>query len=139
MFFDKIKSAIIIDTKGFEKRSITHATEENTYRSSKDSFVETLRINTSILRKKIKSHNLVLEEDTAGKQTNTRYCIAYMYNICNDKFITRIKKRIASIDQDKVITIRDIYTNVVKEKYTPFPTAIITEKPDVCCLSLLEG
>ena len=139
LVFDQLKSALILDTIGFEKRSITQATEENTYRSGKDSFVETLRTNTSILRKKIKSHNLCLEEVTIGKQSNTRICIAYMHNICNDLFVEQIKKNISRINQDKVMSIRDIYTNAVEEKFSLFPTAIVTEKPDVCCMSLLEG
>jgi len=137
--FDKLASALIVNTIGFEKRNISAATEENTYRSGKDSFVETLRINTATLRKKIKSHNLVIEEASIGRQSNTRYCIAYMRNICNDNFISLIKQRIAAIDQDKAASVQDIYSNVVKEKYTPFPMAILTEKPDVCCMSLLEG
>jgi spore germination protein KA len=137
--FDALKSALIVNTIGFEKRSVSPATEENTYRSGKDSFVETLRMNTAALRKKIKSHNLVLEENMVGKQTNTRYCLAYMHNICNEEFVNTVKSRIAAINQDKVMTIQDIYSNIVKEKYTPFPTAIITEKPDVCCQGLLEG
>lgn len=139
LVFDKIKSALIINTIAFEKRSISAATEENTYRSGKDSFVETLRMNTATLRKKIKSHNLVIEEKMIGKQTNTRYCIAYMHNICNESFISTVRKRMESINQDRVMTIRDVYTNVLKEKYTPFPAAIITEKPDSCCMSILEG
>lgn len=138
--FDKIKSGLVVNTIGFiDKRSISAATEENTYRSGKDSFVETLRSNTATLRKKIKSHNFVIEEDTMGKQSSTHYAIAYMYNICNEEFITTLKKRIAAINQGSVMTIQDIYTNVVKEKFVPFPTAIITEKPDVCCMSLMEG
>ncbi len=137
--FDKIEKALVVNTIGLEKRGISTATEENTFRSGKDSFVETLRSNTATLRKKIKSPNLVIEEDSAGKQTNSRYCIAYMYNICNDKFVSEIKKRVEAIDQDRVMTIQDIYSNVVKERYVPFPTAVITEKPEVCCKSLLEG
>lgn len=140
LVFDKIKDGFVVNTIGFiDKRSISAASEENTYRSGKDSFVETLRTNTATLRKKIKSHNFVIEEDNVGRQANTHYAIAYMYNICNNEFITTLKERIAAIDQDKVMTIQDIYTNVVKEKYVPFPTAVITEKADVCCMSIMEG
>ena len=139
LVFDNIKSALIADTIGFEKRSIAPATEENTYRSGKDSFVETLRSNTATLRKKIRSPHLCLKETTVGKQSNTRVCIAYMDNICNDAFVEKIKNRVESINQDKAMSIRDIYSNVVKEKYTPFPTAVVSEKADVCCMSLLDG
>lgn len=140
LVFDKIKNGFIVNTIGFiDKRSISAATEENTYRSGKDSFVETLRTNTATLRKKIKNPNLVVIEDSMGKQTNTRYCIAYMYNICNENFVTAVKKSIEAINRDRVMTIRDIYSALVHEKYVPFPTAIVTEKPDVCCMSILDG
>lgn len=137
--FDTIKSALIADTIGYEKRSISPAQEESTYRSGKDSFVETLRINMTMVRRKIKSPHLVLEETIVGKQTDTHLCIAYMQNICNDVFVSKIKKRVAAINEDRALSIRDIYTNVVREKYTPFPMAVITEKSDVCCISVLEG
>ena len=139
LVFDKLKSALILDTIGFEKRNLSEASEEMSFRTSKESFVETLRVNTAVLRRKIKSHNLVLEETVVGRQSNTRVCIAYMKNICNDAFIEKIKRRLEAINQDKALSIRDIYSNVVVEKYTPFPTAIITEKPESCCMSLLEG
>lgn len=139
LVFDRLERALIINTIGFDKRGISAATEENTYRSGKDSFVETLRLNTATLRKKIKSPNLVIIEESAGKQTNSRYCIAYMHNICNDKFVSEIKKRMEGIERDKVMTIRDVYTSIVNEKYTPFPAVIVTEKPDACCMSLLDG
>ena len=139
LIFDQLKCALIADTIGFEKRSITEGTEESTYRSAKESFVEALRVNTSILRRKIKSPHLVLEEVTIGKQSNTRVCIAYMQNICNDTFVQKIKARLDKINQDKALSLKDIYANIVKNKYTPFPMAIITEKPDGCCMSLLEG
>ena len=137
--FDTLKTALLIDTIGFDKRNIMTATEESTYRSGKDSFVETLLVNTTMLRRKIKSPHLVLEETTVGKQSSTRVCIAYMQNICNNAFIKKVKKRIEAINQDKALSIRDIYSNVVKQKYSPFPLAITTEKPDVVCMSLLDG
>jgi spore germination protein KA len=139
LIFDQLECALIADTIGFEKRSISEGTEESTYRSAKESFVEALRVNTSILRRKIKSPYLVLEELTIGKQSNTRVCVAYMQNICNDAFVEKVKSQLDKIDQDKALSVKDIYTNVVQEKYTPFPMAIITEKPDTCCMSLLEG
>ena len=139
LVFDTLKSAVIADTIGFEKRSITPGSEESTFRSGKDSFVETLRVNTAMLRRKLKSPHLVLEETTVGKQSNTRVCVAYMRNICNDTFVRRITTQIEKINQDKALSLRDIYTNIIREKYTPFPMAVITEKPDSCAMSLLDG
>ncbi len=139
LIFDQLECALIADTIGFEKRSVTEGTEESTYRGAKASFVESLRINTSILRRKIKSPHLILEEVIVGKQSNTHVCIAYMRNICSDTFVQEIKTRLEKIDQDKALSLTDIYSNIVQEKYTLFPMAIITEKPDNCSMSLLDG
>lgn len=139
LLFDSLESALILDTISFEKRGITMPTEEETYRSGKDGFVEALRVNTAFLRRRIKSRHLTIEETVVGRQTHTRVCVAYMGNICNDEFVSRVRSALGRIDQDKALSIRDVYANVVRAKYTPFPVAIVTEKPDVCCISLLEG
>jgi spore germination protein KA len=139
LMFDSLERALILDTIGFEKRGIMISSEEEVFRSGKDSFVETLRVNTAILRRRIRSRHLAIEETVVGRQTRTRVCVAYMGNICNDEFVSRVRSAIGRIDQDKALSIRDIYEHVVQAKYTPFPVATVTEKPDACCMSLLEG
>jgi spore germination protein KA len=137
--FDKLKSGLILNTIGFDKRAITAGTEESTYRSGKDVFVETFRTNTATLRKKIKSPNLCIEEMVAGKQSHTRIGLAYMRNICDDEFVDKVRKRIQAIDLDRIINIKDLGHCIVSERYTPFPVFVTTEKADSCCISLLEG
>jgi hypothetical protein len=139
VLFDKLKSGIILNTVGFEKRAITPSSEESTYRSGKDAFVETFRTNTAMLRNKIKNPNLCIEEMIVGKQSNTRVGLAYMKNICNDDFVNKIRTRIQAINQDRVMSLRDLALSIVSEKYTPFPVFITTEKADNCSISLLEG
>ncbi len=137
--FDKLQSILTLSTIKFEKRTVDTATEEVPYRAAKESFVETLRINTALLRRKISSSSLVLEETTAGRQSNTRICIAYMRNICNESFITEVRKNIGEINQDCVASIQDITANVVRKKLPLFPIAVVTEKPEICARLLLEG
>lgn len=137
--FDKLQCILSLATTHYEKRGVESAKEEGTFRTAKESFVESLRINTSLLRRKISSASLVLEETKAGRQSNTRICIAYMRNICNESFITEVKKNIGQIRQDRIISLQDITTNVIRQKYAFFPTAVITEKPGICIRYLLDG
>jgi len=137
--FDKLQNILLLDTINCEKRGIESSKEESSYRTSKDSFVETLRVNTSMLRRKIKSSSLVMEEFTAGRQSNSRVCVAYMRNICSESLIRQVKQRIEAIDQDRVTCLQDIITNVVRQKYALFPLAIVTEKPEACAKQLLDG
>ncbi len=55
LIFEGIEKAYVFDTKGYVARTINIGSEENTFRTAKDSFVEKIRTNTSILDKKLKA------------------------------------------------------------------------------------
>jgi spore germination protein KA len=83
LVFDQVNKAITFDVKGFENRSISEPTSENVFKGAKDSFVENLRTNTATIRRKIKTHNLVIEETKVGKQSLTKIAIVYINGITN--------------------------------------------------------
>lgn len=139
LVFDVEKTAVILKTKGFDKRHIGTPTEEGSLKGSKDAFVETLRVNTGIIRRRIKNPNLVIEETTVGKQSNTSVAIVYINGITNEKIIAEVKKRIDKIDTDKVLSPNHIENYIVDNKYTIFPMVHYTEKPNVFCSSIIEG
>jgi spore germination protein KA len=139
LVFDSPNIAIAFETKGYEKRSISPSAEESSFKGSKLSFVEDLRVNTATLRLQIKSPNLTIEGMLIGKQTQTPVSLIYMRNICKQDFISQVKKRLASINQDSATFLTDISDYLVDNKYTLFPQIQYTEKPDAVSASLLEG
>jgi spore germination protein KA len=102
LVFDDEKTAFSIDAKGFEKRSITEPSVENVIKGAKDAFIEVIRINTALCRRKIKSHNLVIEEIKAGEQTNTPIAIIYMNNIANKDIVKKVKEKLCQINVDRI-------------------------------------
>jgi spore germination protein KA len=139
LIFDGEKKAVAFETKGFEKRSITEPSDENVLKGSRDSFVETLRINTATIRRKIKSPNLIVEESTVGQQTQTQIAVIYMKNIINERIVQQIHERIENIKIDGVLMINFLAEFLVDNKYSPFPQLVYTERPDKFCQDLLEG
>ena len=125
--------------KGFDRRSITEPTEENVLKGPKDAFIEVLRTNTATIRRKIKTHNLVIEETTVGKQTLTKVAIVYIKGITNRHIIEEVKKRLDNIKADGVISSGVIEEEIIDNKYSPFPQIMTTERPDRFCASVLEG
>lgn len=61
LFVDTVNLSFLIDAKGFEKRSISPPKNEIIIRGSQESFIESIRTNTSLLRKIINNENLVIE------------------------------------------------------------------------------
>jgi len=139
LVFDNDCTAFTFDTKGFEKRSIAEPTGENVIKGSKDSFIEDLRTNTATVRRKLKTHNLAIEEVKIGKQSVTSIAIVYIDGLTNRHITEEIKKRLDKINVDGVLTSGIIEENIIDNKYSPFPQILYTERPDRFCASVMSG
>ncbi|NLY43296.1 MAG: spore germination protein [Clostridiaceae bacterium] len=139
LVFDKEKKAITFDIKGFEKRNITEPTTENSIKGAKDAFVEVLRINTSLVRRKIRSPYLRIKEVFVGYQTRTPVAVVYMENIANENIVEEVFKRLRGIDVDGVITAGNIEEYIIDNRRTPFPQIMSTERSDKFCHNIIEG
>lgn len=139
LIFGSGKTAFSIEAKGFEKRAISEPTAENVIKGAKDGFIEELRTNTAICRRKLKSHNLTINETKVGKQSQTRVAIVYMNNIANKTIVEEVKKRLDSIEIDRLLTAGYIEEFIVDEKNTAFPQIAYTERPDKFCENIVSG
>jgi spore germination protein KA len=139
LIFDSVNLGITFEAKGFEKRSITEPTGENVIKGAKDSFVETIRVNTATCRRRIKSPDLLIEETIVGRQTMTPIAIVYMKNIANEELIKEVKKRLDSIDIDRLQASGYIEEFIIDNKNSAFPQILSTERPDKFCANIVEG
>jgi spore germination protein KA len=139
LFVDGYAQAISVETKGWEKRSISEPTTQLSIRGPKDSFTETLRTNTALIRRRIKSPNLWLESMKIGTVTQTDIAIMYIKGIAENKIVDEVKKRLKRIDIDSIFGSGYIEQCIEDQTMTSFPTIYSTERPDVVSSQLLEG
>lgn len=139
LVFDEIKRAITFNIGEFEKRSITEPTEENVLKGPKDAFIESLRVNTSTVRRRVKTHSLVIEEMVIGEQSLTEVAIVYLDGVTNRHIIKEVKKRLSAIKVDAVASSGVIEEEIIDNKYSLFPQVLTTERPDKFCANILEG
>jgi len=139
LVFDKEKKAVTFDTKGFEKRSITEPTTESALKGAKDSFIEVLRVNTALVRRKIRTPYLRIKEVVVGRQTRTSIAVIYIENLTNPKLVEEVVKRLKGIDIDGATTAGSIEENIIDNQHTIFPLVINTERTDKFCHNILEG
>lgn len=131
--------ALIINSKGWETRSITEPENEKSLRGSKEGFCESLLINTSLIRRRLKTPDLKFKSLTLGTRTNTTVCLCYLESIVNRDVLKKLEKRLKSINIDGVLDVNYIDELTRDNKLTPLKTSGITEKPDVVAGKLLEG
>lgn len=139
LLIDGHATAIINGARRWEARSISESEAEPTVRGSREAFTETLRVNTALIRRRIKSPNLKIETLRLGKVSETEVAIAYIEGIVNDKLVTEVKSRLESIRVDAVLESGYIEELIEDNPWSVFPTINHTEKPDRVAAMLLEG
>lgn len=139
LLIDGSITGLAVSSKGAEKRSVTEPQTEVVVRGSREAFVETMRINTSMLRRIIKNPNLVFETLVVGKQTHTDICIAYIDSIVNMKIVEEVKRRITRIDIDAILESGYIEQLIDDNPFSPFSTIGNSERPDKVAGKMLEG
>jgi spore germination protein KA len=139
LFVDGSKEALGIIVKKWEIRNIEQPETENVVRGPREGFTETLRINTTLLRRKIRNPDLHFETFIIGEETRTEVCIAYIKGIVNPKLILEVKKRLNGIQTDTVLESGYIEAFIEDAPYSIFATIGNSEKPDTVAAKILEG
>ncbi|MCL4440970.1 MAG: spore germination protein [Firmicutes bacterium] len=139
LLLDGNDTGLIFELRDYKARSVEEPQTESVVRGPREGFVETLYVNLSMLRRKIKSPDLRLERVQLGRITNTDVCIAYIKGVVNPKIVDEVKKRLHRIDIDGVLESGYIEEFIEDAPFSIFPTVGNTEKPDRVAAQLLEG
>ncbi|MGJ7909791.1 spore germination protein [Neobacillus sp. LXY-1] len=139
IFLDGYNKAISCETRGGELRAISEPTQQLSIRGPKDSFTETIRTNTALIRRRIKSPNLWIEPLKIGTVTETDVAIMYVKGIVNEKIVEEVKKRLKRINIDAILDSGYVEQFIEDKTFTSFPTTYHTERPDVVTSQLVEG
>ncbi|ADM36845.1 spore germination protein [Bacillus spizizenii] len=139
LFADRHSKCLILKIKGGQRRSIEEPITESTIRGSREGFTESLRVNTALVRFRIKTLQLKMISFKIGTKTKTDIVLAYIDGIADPKVIDKVKKRIKKIKIDAVLESGYIEEFIEDDTYSPFPQLQYTERPDTVAAQLLEG
>lgn len=134
-----IFEGIVLDTSGGESRAILEPETETSVRGSRESFVENLDTNISLIGRKLKDKNLVVEKFILGQLTQNDAAIIYVQDLADDTVVNKVRERICSINVDKVTDVGTLQQYIEDYSYSPFPQTLVTERPDVAVAQLSEG
>ena len=122
-----------------EKRSVSAPDNETVLKGSKDAFVESVRTNTSIVRRHLKAPELRIQEQIVGRQSATLVDILYIEGITNPHLVEQVTAQLRDIDIDGVFSTGAIEEYIVPAAHTPFPLIQYTERSDRFCAGLAQG
>ncbi len=131
--------AIAFEVRTPDKRTTSAPEVENTIKGAKDAFVETIRSNTSYIRRHLRSPDLRLYETQVGKRSLTNISILWLDGITDPELVERMKTRVTQIDIDGMISPSSVEEYVTGSRATAFPLIQYTERSDRFCQGLLDG
>lgn len=131
--------AIGFEVKTPDKRGPSAPEVENTVKGAKDAFVETVRSNTSYIRRHLRSPDLRIYETQVGRRSLTNVSVVWLEGITNPELVTKMKDRLAKIDIDGFLSPSAVEEYVTGSRATAFPLMQYTERSDRFCQGILDG
>ena len=139
ILIEDIDKCLIFDTKGWASRSIGEPQTESVIRGPRDGFTESVKVNTTLIRRRIKDVNLKSRLHIVGRRSKTTVIVMYMDDIVDKTILKEVEERINAIDIDAVQD-SSILENLIEDNYlSAFSQIENTERPDSVAASLCEG
>ena len=139
LFFPGKAQVLTFMTATEEKRSVSDPQNEPDVKGARDSFVESIRTNTSLVRRRLRAPSLKVKEQMVGRQTVTPVDIVWLNGIADPELVKKLERRIGEMDIDAVLMTGNFEQYIVKQQRTVFPLTAYTERPDRFCAGLSEG
>ncbi|WP_079529196.1 spore germination protein [Halobacillus hunanensis] len=140
LYFDEDSTRITyFDVTASFNRSVEEPVNEKVVRGSHEGFVENIKTNVNLIRKRIEDKSLVVKYFKVGKKTNTNIAIVYMNGIADPEIVRKIEQRITDISVDMVQSPGFIEEFIEDSTSSPFPQMLNTERPDRVSANIMEG
>ena len=133
--------AILLDLRTYPARDTAEPESDRVMQGARDGFVETLVMNTALIRRRIRDPNLTMEHFSIGGSSNTDVVMCYVKGLADERDVGEIKKRILSTKPKSLTLGYQSLAELLIDKgwFNPFPKIRTTERPDTASAQLLEG
>lgn len=136
---DSVPAALACNVQRWAQRNPDEPSTEATVRGPKEGFVESLRVNTSMLRRRIADPRLHIEERRLGRITRTLVAMVYIQGIARPSVMQEVRSRLDRVDVDSIQESGQLEELIRDAPLSPFPTIARTERPDRVVGALLDG
>lgn len=133
--------AILIDARTYPSRTTQEPDSDRVMQGSHDGFVETLVINTALIRRRIRDERLTMQHIDMGGSSKTDVVVCYMNGVADDKIVKEVTEKLERA-RPKSVTLgfQSLAESLIRSGwYNPFPKIRTTERPDTAAAQLLEG
>lgn len=139
LLVEGVREALIISTKGGERRAVSEPPTERTTRGSREGFVEDISVNLALIRRRIKSTDLAIEVMQIGTRSKTKVALAYLTDIADPQIVQEVRRRLSNIKLDGVLAAGYVERLIEDHNWSIFPQVFGSEQPQRIAANMLEG
>ncbi len=133
--------AILLDLRTYPARGTEEPESDRVMQGARDGFVETLIMNTALLRRRVRDRRLVMRHFDIGGASHTDVVVCYLDGVAKADYVNMVIEKIKSA-KPKTLTMgqQSLAETLIRRRwYNPFPKIRTTERPDTAAAQVLEG
>ena len=141
LIIEGIRGALLVDTRTYPMRGVEEPQKDRSLRGPRDGFVETLVMNTAMLRRRIRDSRLRMEYMQIGRETKLDISIAYIDGKADKRVLEILRQRLTEIQAGGISMTQEALAESLKKNdfFNPFPKFKFTERPDYASACVLDG
>ncbi len=139
VFVEGVNAVYVCETKGFDKRSVGKSENESTIKGAQEAFSESIRTNTTLIRRIVRSPNLVTEFIQIGTINRNPCGVMYLKGLTNPALVEEVKRRIGSLSSDFLYGSGMVEQMIEDGPFRLLPNLLSTERPDAVAHHLCQG
>lgn len=139
LFLDGSARVLAFGLQDFAARGVSEPDNEVMERGSREGFCEVLRLNLSLVRRRMKTPILMFETMRIGKESNTEVALCYLRGQVAPQVLDKLRKKLQSIRMDVVLESGYLQPFLEENPKSLVSTVGVTERPDTLCAKISEG
>ena len=138
-FADGYDKAMKISSKGYPNMGVSEVQSEKVIRGSREGFTDSVKVNSALVRKRIRDTRLKVEEYFMGVRSHTLIQILYMEDLVREELLEEVKERLETYEIDGILDTGMLEQLTEESWISPFPQYQTTERPDRAAQEILNG
>ncbi|TLS53624.1 spore germination protein [Paenibacillus antri] len=134
-----VRRAVLVQATKVEHRAVGDAKTELVIRGPHEGFVESLETNISLVRKILRSENLVTEYVPLQEFYQTKAAVMYLSDLANEKLVEEVKLRLEGIKMESIANTLVLQQLLEDKPNSLIPTLSVTERPDRASGAIIDG
>jgi len=139
VLFEDLGCALSFESKSSQRRAVAEPTLEKSLKGGKDSFTETLRVNTALVRQRLATPALKLAESSIGLRSHTQVAMLYLEGLASEQAVRELASRLDRLRVDALLSLGPLEEGIVDAPGSAFPQLLHTERPDRFAMLLCQG